>query len=81
MSENGPGLNPTQQHADQKLRDLAIALLPHLPKNSDDARRVLAILDDLITFRETGQLPRREPEGEGSHGHSTEDDHGEWSAQ
>ncbi len=81
MSENGLGLNPTQQQADQKLRDLAIALLPHLPKNSDDARRVLAILDDLITFRETGQLPRREPEGEGSHGHSTEDDRGEGSAQ
>ncbi len=81
MSENGLGLNPTQQQADQKLRDLAIALLPHLPKNSDDARRVLAILDDLITFRETGQLPRREPEGEGSHGHSTEDNRGEGSAQ
>jgi hypothetical protein len=81
MSENGPGLNPTQQHADQKLRDLAIALLPHLSKNSDEARRVLAILDDLITFRETGQLPRREPEGEGSQGHSGQDSPGEWSAQ
>ena len=81
MSESRPGFDTTQQQADQKLRDLAIALLPHLPKNSDEARRVLAILDDLITFRETGQLPRREPEGESSHGHFTEDDRGEGSAQ
>jgi hypothetical protein len=52
-----PVFGSAQQREDEKLRDLAIALMPHLPKNSDDARRVLTILADLITFRESGHMP------------------------
>ena len=73
MTEDEPGFSPVQ-HQDKKLRDLAIALMPHLPKNSDDARRVLRIMADLITFRETGELPRQTSEGEGSQERSSQDD-------
>ena len=68
-----PGFGSAQQRQDEKLRDLAIALMPHLPKNSDDARRVLAILADLITFRESGQMPAPEREEPVGHGDGSEE--------
>jgi hypothetical protein len=64
---DAPGIGPEQHRQDEKLRALAIALMPHLPKNGEEARRVVMLLADLITYRETGQMPlieREEPVGQ-----------------
>jgi hypothetical protein len=41
--------------------------------NSDNARRVLTILADLITFRESGQMPATEREEQVGHEDGSEE--------